>query len=663
MCKRIGSLLLLTVCFSCFTSAQSLVLTWEDDATIQVERNPDGTIPVVQPEEKLSGGLAAKFSSRDETFGGPMSSWIATDIRLQSKSVSVAWNAQACGGHLLSTDPSNGVGVVAFIATHYPVDKQLFTRIIIDISSPGLTCSAYDVVNVTLNGVSYTGTVQFDGPFSGTTIDAPGEIPNATASVEFGPPTSNGIPGGAAIIRGTLRAEISDYNARVVKLRQGIEPLPASFNGSWSDGSPPWEADAYNGFSSDNPIYKWGCYLTAFSMALNSEGIHFVPKSYCGPPLSDPAACPVPTLVPNDPGNLNRFISKPSMQYGYDSNGNLDIANTVYALSQSSALNKPNLQFHADKAYVCSSSSSCTAAENFLTSALQQGHPVIVGVEDPPVPGCNHFPCHFVLVWGKRNGEWLIADPWPTIPSATVQAPRLKLSDWGSHYVTVGYLSDPTSTAGLEVTTPSDVELLLTGPTGKRTGYDPGTRTVVQEGGAYLVESIMDAAESGTGTKPSRFILVQEPTDGQYTLTVTGLRSGTYSVNVHAYSQDGYIQPVVTLTGVAGPVPGSGFSIALSTSPGASSTAVRSATIGGTLGDISNSLSAGLITQQGVAQSLSDKIRDAAIYDASGACTDYSGVLHAFQLEVEAQTGKAIDPAAAQVLLEDSVYLSTHCGS
>jgi hypothetical protein len=520
-----------------------------------------------------------------------------------------------------------------------------------------------DTANVVFKGTYYTGLVAFANgePFTGTTIDAPGEVRNAEGYIFFGEPNPSGLMG-YAMIRGTLRAEISDYNVGVVKLRQGIGKLnqDGSCCADTNDGNPPWEAYPYDNLAGKT-IYELGCWLTSLSMALNSEGIHLVPTSYCGPPLTAPAACPGPVLVPNDPGSLNTFVRKPSMQYGYDSNGNIDVNDVVYALSQPSALNKANLQFNASY-YDCPVSSSCTAAEDYLAGALQQGHPVIVGVEEPPAVGCDQFPCHFVLVWGKRNGEWLIADPWPTIPSATVPTPRLKLSDWG-HYATRGYLSDPPNSAGLEVTTPSAVELLLTGPTGQRTGYEPTTGAIVQDTGAYFVDSVVDAAETGFATKPSRFVLVPQPADGQYSLEVTGLKLGTYSVNVQGYSQDGSIQPAVTLTGIAGPSSTSNLNIAFDTAPGATPTAVRSATAASALADVRNSLRLGLITKEGIARSLSLQIQVASWFAAFRDCRDAIGALRAFQHEVGAQTGKTIDPAAALVLTEDAAYLIAHCGS
>ena len=97
------------------TQAQSLVLTWEDDATIQLYQNPDGSFPVPQPPpEPVSGSLGAKLGwyTADWNGFGPASEWYATDLRLQSNSWAVTLNPQACGGHLLrGTLNNDGVRV------------------------------------------------------------------------------------------------------------------------------------------------------------------------------------------------------------------------------------------------------------------------------------------------------------------------------------------------------------------------------------------------------------------------------------------------------------------------------------------------------------------------------------------------------------------------
>jgi len=121
------------------------------------------------------------------------------------------------------------------------------------------------------------------------------------------------------------------------------------------------------------------------------------------------------------------------------------------------------------------------------------------------------------------------------------------------------------------------------------------------------------------------------------------------------FSQDGSSQPEVLITGIAGPGSSSPFSIQVNSAPGAKSTVVAAATFPSTLADIDNSLSLGLIDNQGIANSLSQKIQ-AAQKNSQPA---RNNELNAFINEVKAQAGKHISDSAVQVLLQDANSLLT----
>jgi hypothetical protein len=76
-----------------------------------------------------------------------------------------------------------------------------------------------------------------------------------------------------------------------------------------------------------------------------------------------------------------------------------------------------------------------------------------------------------------------------------------------------------------------------------------------------------------------------------------------------------------------------------------------------TLADIDSSLQLGLIDNQGVANSLLQKINAAALAAAQGDSRAAANILQAFQSEVEAQTGKHLAASAAQILLDDATAL------
>jgi hypothetical protein len=647
---------------------QSLVITLEDDAMIQLYRLADGTQVSGGQSERISGGATARFDqSGIDNAGGPASSWLAVDFRMQSKSWSVAFNPQPCRGHLLTLSSPTGMNTAAgFDSTsHFFSLDPAWSN---GSGCPGTTVPGsnvgLDTVLLNIDGTNTTGAVFCGGFYTGTLYD-PTEIPGLSCQVTFG-------TAGLAIITGTLRAEVSDYPATVVKLRQGIgNTLPNFLMMNWSDKNPPWEDDfepADGTYLDTGPpphtatIYNIGCRLTSFSMALNSEGIHYLPNAYCGPPRVPASNCPAPTMVLNDPGSLNTFASKPSMQYGYLPNGVIEPLDVLPALSQASALNTHLLYNPFPGPGPCASA----VPDNFLACALSAGHPVIVGVEDPPTPGCSNFPCHYVLVWGKRSGEWLIADPWPTIPSTIegilVSQPRLHLSDWG-HYLPEAYITatDPPDYSSLNINTASEVELLLTGPTGEHTGFDSAAGAVVEDSGAYFVDSIADDTQDGFSTGSSRSVFVPQPSDGAYTLAVAGLSLGTYSVIVHPYSRDESIQPVVNVAGLTGPRSASTFKLQLSTVPGSTTVITRSATPTSAMEDFENSLRLGLITNKRLAESLSDKLHKAGQEEKEGECHEARDILRRFKDEVEDHIGKGIEQLTAQVLTEDAEYLIHSC--
>jgi hypothetical protein len=140
-----------------------------------------------------------------------------------------------------------------------------------------------------------------------------------------------------------------------------------------------------------------------------------------------------------------------------------------------------------------------------------------------------------------------------------------------------------------------------------------------------------------------------------YSVVISGLRLGTYTLTAHAFSADGSIQPNLSTDGMAAPGTTSAFKIAYNPSPGSSLNIVRVATFQTTLADISNSLQLGLIDNGGIANSLSQKIE--AAQNAGGPARN--NILNALKNEVNAQMGKHITFFAAQVLLQDADSLLT----
>jgi hypothetical protein len=260
-----------------------------------------------------------------------------------------------------------------------------------------------------------------------------------------------------------------------------------------------------------------------------------------------------------------------------------------------------------------------------------------------------------VVVWGKRGGEWLIADPIPG-------GEKLKLSQYGS-YRTRGYVHDPTNLDAIDISTGNnEVGLTLTASDGSQPGFDPTNGSVQRIGNsAYAVDALLDD-ETGTAIKgPSSFLVVSSPVAGEYGLTVTGFKLGKYTINLNSYLQNGTIQPTVTLQGFAAPGAASRFQVQLTTIPGVVPDVTRLATPASALADLENSLSLGLITNHRLAESLSETLRRAEKEDKEGECHEARNILRHFIDEIEDHIGRGIDQLTAQVLTEDAEYLISSC--
>jgi hypothetical protein len=78
-------------------------------------------------------------------------------------------------------------------------------------------------------------------------------------------------------------------------------------------------------------------------------------------------------------------------------------------------------------------------------------------------------------------------------------------------------------------------------------------------------------------------------------------------------------------------------------------------------GDVSQFLGAGKIKNNGEANSLLAKLNAAANARAAGRCDTANNIYQAFINELNAQSGKGVDAAAAAIMIADALYLIAHC--
>jgi hypothetical protein len=167
--------------------------------------------------------------------------------------------------------------------------------------------------------------------------------------------------------------------------------------------------------------------------------------------------------------------------------------------------------------------------------SLASGVPVIVGVTLPS--GDRHVQ----IIAGKRkDGKYLVLDPWsqgsyaqPYLPGGLSDGYD-DYSDWKNSIKQVYYVETVASYAGtsrsiVAADDPSAFEFLAIGPDGRRNGFDPATRTRLDED-----PSVSDT-ESGdwsdlSGVVPSRdpikTVEIPDPVDGTYRFQVTGTGDG-----------------------------------------------------------------------------------------------------------------------------------------
>jgi len=392
---------------------------------------------------------------------------------------------------------------------------------------------------------------------------------------------------------------------------------------------PSWGGNIYD--TSGSTIAHLGCALTSLVMALRYAGLSAIPIQG--------------TTTSLDPGSLNLFLDTLGGYSG--SKVNWGVATRLASFFSKAS---PPLKFNNLGGNKTPSTGAAQALKSVLCASATNSipHPVIVGVN----LNAAGEPGHFVLVTGivqnaDGSDKFLIDDPF---------YPTVSLDDYHNEYVTRGFVADPIGDISeLDIDIGRSADVLLTDPTGAQTGLiDSTTAQDVQEipQSAHFVDRLDDDITLASDTHPGHFISVFQPIFGSYTLSVTGVELGQFSVGITAFSQDGSPQPPASVPGISGVGSSATFQIQFSIAAGAVPTVVRSATYETTLSDIANAMQLGLIDNITLAKSLARLVHAAARETQES--DDAREALHAFKRQVIVQSGKHITGVAAQVLLEDA---------
>lgn len=170
-----------------------------------------------------------------------------------------------------------------------------------------------------------------------------------------------------------------------------------------------------------------------------------------------------------------------------------------------------------------------------LENAICQFGPQIVALwldiypDDPD----NDPAGHRVLVTGRNvdTGAWLVMDPWEGY-----------IGDWdtarhGDDFIDSWVFKGPDKTFthqnGVEISFHSPGEVLLTSPSGLRTGYDPIAGIAYDEipGAAYERDTI-GSVDPAIPADETKVLLVPAAEVGDYSLRVVGTGLGYYSLNI-----------------------------------------------------------------------------------------------------------------------------------
>jgi hypothetical protein len=275
---------------------------------------------------------------------------------------------------------------------------------------------------------------------------------------------------------------------------------------------------------------------------------------------------------------------------------------------------------------------------------------------------------HYVLVVGKNEGDWELFDPgWrhaePQDALTSLKGHQdgfVTTSGTGTRYhhvfeVTgVRTFGSADKKCGLAVTCHSPAELLVSSPSGELLGYRETGDVIEISDGSYFRDYPLTGDDGGvvrgdpTGTKTA---YVPFPESGAYAVRVSGTDLGTYTLEIAVLGVDGGLQ-TRTLFGVTDTGVTSSYEIAVSpesTSPLAGVGHV--VTVVSLIEAIGVSRRLGAIDNDGVARSLTQKLRAVESAVDRGQKSVAQNGLRAFVKEVAAQSGEHIEVAVADLLV------------
>ncbi|MBI4119477.1 MAG: C39 family peptidase [Parcubacteria group bacterium] len=312
-------------------------------------------------------------------------------------------------------------------------------------------------------------------------------------------------------------------------------------------------------------------------------------------------------------------------------------------------------------------------ANNFslLNSHLNDNEPLIAKMRAGRGGSLQSAPEHFLVIDGKRtDGKYFVKDPsWYNTDrlTETVTNKDLALRNYegGFDGLRIYKKGDGNARTSLNVVVGSPAELLLTDPLGRQIGKNPVTGESFEEipDGSYFSDAIGDPTGEASPTgHVSKTIFIPEPPEGDYSLQVIGTDTGSYALTMQAVNNEGNLQQTetsgVTDTGIAASFETS-FSATVTEPP----PLIKEVSPGTVRKDIEIAAQLKIIDNEGVANSLLQKLDAAEMNTQKNKLQTAQDILNALKQEVEAQKGKHIKEPFASVLLRDLNTLSRSLSS
>ncbi len=396
---------------------------------------------------------------------------------------------------------------------------------------------------------------------------------------------------------------------------------------------PPWGSHTYDDAATwattgqKTTIARWGCHLTSAVMLINYQ------------------ASQQGNSFRSDPDDLNTWLEAHSAPY--KSSGSVwgpDVQ--LYVKQKTNGSLGVFYQGLIDK------------QDDFvLDSYLCANNPVILQV---PVAGSTHF----VLATGQTivNGRstFKINDP-------NYNVADLSQGSYNFRYLGIReYSASRTPPHALLISGHSPIEFVATDPAGNETGFDPTTGTHFSQipSSSYATDSILDDIDplSGDTTPVVKNLEVLAPLSGTFNLKVFGTGIGDFTLDFVAHDINGN-ESVQSLTGSTIPGAIATFAIAYSSAVGSTVSVTHIVTFNTLAADVGVARAAGLIHNNGIVNSLLQKLQAASVAVTGGEVNTAADILGAFVNEVFAQAGKHIDATAVNLLTSDVAALLSSLGA